>query len=145
MPGHCSRSTFVAIPACLHLAVLPEGGGGVRPVQNPAFRRIACRHPYHLPASHCPGYLLACRLPLKSFACHLIAVRHDVRILRPDLQHHEMTIQTYTKASSASLYRCRGSAARCMPVCTWRSIKGEPYIADAIRLGRDFMNDHYAF
>ena len=87
MPGDCSRSTFGAIPACLHLAVLH--GGGVHPVLHPAFRLIA---PCHLPVSHCPGYLLSCRLPPRSFACHLLAVRlHGVRILRPDLQRHEMS------------------------------------------------------
>ncbi len=133
MSGHCSRSTYGAVPACLHLAVLHEGGGVVRPVRHPAFHLLACRYPYHLPASHCPGCRLSCRLPLKSFACHLLAVRlHDVRILRPGLQHHETNaLQNRRKVFGYSDCRCQGIAARRMPACTctWRSIAKAIYTA----------------
>ncbi len=133
MPGHCSRSTYGAVPACLHLAVLHEGGGVVRRVQHPAFRLLACRYPYHLPASHCPGYLLSCRLPLKSFACHLLAVRlHDVRILRPGLQHHETNAyRTGERCLGILIAACQGIAARRKPACTctWRSIAKAIYTA----------------
>lgn len=89
-----------AVPACLHLA-----------------GRIPCRHPYHLPASHCLGYLLLCRLLLKNFACHLLAVRHDVRILRPDLQHHKMAVQVNFKMHSANLIAAVEESLHAVGIC----------------------------